>query len=68
MSDHPKIRGGSALKFGLVALSSAIAGGLAAAWWHRRTITKLQNPILSMDIQVAESREELEEAMEFREF
>jgi hypothetical protein len=25
-----------------VAAASALAGGLAAAWWYRKTITKLQ--------------------------
>lgn len=29
-------------KLGLVAAASALAGGLAAAWWHRKTLTKLR--------------------------
>jgi len=37
-------------KVGLVAISSAIVGGFAAAWWHRKTLAKLQNPILLADI------------------
>jgi hypothetical protein len=36
----PKIVG-----LGIVSVASAIAGGLAMAWWHRKTISKLQNPI-----------------------
>jgi hypothetical protein len=30
---------------GIVSAASAIAGGLAMAWWHRKTLAKLQNPI-----------------------
>jgi hypothetical protein len=26
---------------GIIAAASALAGGLAAAWWYRKTITKL---------------------------
>jgi len=33
------------LKLGLVSAASAIVGGLAAAWWYRKTLSKLQNPI-----------------------
>jgi hypothetical protein len=44
---HPR----SIWKLGILAASSALAGGLAASWWYRRTLTKLQNPILSDDIQ-----------------
>lgn len=29
-------------KLGLVAAASALAGGLAAAWWHRKTLAKLR--------------------------
>jgi hypothetical protein len=36
---------------GWIAVASAIAGGLAVAWWHRKTLSKLQNPILSADLQ-----------------
>jgi homoserine kinase len=35
-----------ALGLGLVSAASAIAGGLAVAWWYRKTLTKLQNPIV----------------------
>lgn len=30
---------------GLISAASAIAGGVAMAWWYRKTISKLQNPI-----------------------
>ncbi len=32
---------GSWLKLGAVAAVSAVAGGLAAAWWYRNTLKKL---------------------------
>jgi homoserine kinase len=34
-----------ALGLGLVSAASAIVGGVAVAWWYRKTLTKLQNPI-----------------------
>jgi anti-sigma factor RsiW len=30
------------LKLGALAAASALAGGLAAAWWHRKTLAKLR--------------------------
>jgi hypothetical protein len=30
------------VKVGLVAVGSALAGGLAAAWWYRKTLARLQ--------------------------
>src|SRR5579859_6896529 len=39
----------TALKLGLVSAASAIVGGLAAAWWYRRTLSKFQNPIAIED-------------------
>jgi hypothetical protein len=30
------------LKVGVVAAASALAGGLAAAWWYRKTLKKLR--------------------------
>ena len=44
------------LKVGLISVSSAVIGGLAAAWWYRKTLTKLQNPIIQDDIQKSESQ------------
>jgi hypothetical protein len=44
------------LKLGLISVSSAVIGGLAAAWWYRKTLTKLQNPINQEDIQKSESQ------------
>ena len=29
-------------KLGVVAAASALAGGLAAAWWYRKTLTKFR--------------------------
>jgi homoserine kinase len=48
-----------ALGLGLVSAASAIAGGMAVAWWYRKTLTKLQNPIVSDEILLSEpSRDE----------
>jgi hypothetical protein len=44
------------LKLGLISVSSAVIGGLAAAWWYRKTLTKLQNPIIQEDLQKSESQ------------
>jgi hypothetical protein len=33
---------GGLLRLGAVAVVSALAGGLAAAWWYRNTLKKLQ--------------------------
>jgi hypothetical protein len=30
------------VKVGFVAAASALAGGLAAAWWYKKTLSKLQ--------------------------
>ena len=38
------------LSFGLFSAASAIAGGLAVAWWYRKTLSKLQNPIEGTEI------------------
>jgi hypothetical protein len=43
------------LKLGLISASSALVGGFAAAWWYRKTLTKLQNPVIREDIQKSES-------------
>ena len=32
------------MKIAIVAATSALAGGLAAAWYYRRTVSLLQNP------------------------
>jgi hypothetical protein len=29
-------------KLGIIAVASALAGGLAAAWWYKKTLTRLQ--------------------------
>jgi hypothetical protein len=33
------------LGVGLISVASALAGGLTVAWWYRKTLAKLQNPI-----------------------
>lgn len=38
-----------AVGLGIVSAASALAGGLAMAWWHRKTLAKLQNPIATGD-------------------
>jgi hypothetical protein len=43
----PARRVSGVLGVGLVSAASAIAGGLAVAWWYRKTLVKLQNPIVS---------------------
>ena len=30
------------VRVGFVAVASAVAGGLAAAWWYRKTLSRLQ--------------------------
>jgi hypothetical protein len=45
---------------GLIAAVSALAGGLAVAWWHRKTLSKLQNPII-LDTQLDARFLEMEE-------
>jgi hypothetical protein len=32
---------GSLLKLGAVAITSALLGGIAAAWWYRKTVRRL---------------------------
>jgi hypothetical protein len=42
-----------ALGLGLISAASALAGGIAVAWWYRKTLTKLQNPIAAQDLELA---------------
>ena len=42
------------VSLGLLAATSALAGGLAVTWWHRKTLAKLQNPIIPPEIQKSE--------------
>jgi len=52
----------SLLKVGLISAASAVAGGLAAAWWYRKTLNKLQNPISSAVIpKLGDSAEDSED-------
>jgi hypothetical protein len=44
ISDKPTAAGdsrGGLLKLGAVAVASALLGGVAAAWWYRKTVQKL---------------------------
>jgi hypothetical protein len=45
-NENQKPQVSSVLKVGLISAVSALAGGLAAAWWYRKTLNKLQNPIV----------------------
>jgi hypothetical protein len=40
-SHSPGDSRGGLLKLGAVAVASALVGGIAAAWWYRKTILKL---------------------------
>jgi hypothetical protein len=40
-SQLPAERAHGWLKVGVIAAASVLAGGLAAAWWYRETLTKL---------------------------
>jgi hypothetical protein len=37
------------VKVGFVALASAMAGGLAAAWWYRKTVARLREAEAAAD-------------------
>jgi len=41
----PKMALSATVRVGLIAAASAVAGGLAVAWWHRKTLQRLNNPI-----------------------
>ena len=45
------------LRLGLLSAVSAVAGGLAVAWWYRKTLNKLQNPIVHGHLQKEEFQE-----------
>jgi hypothetical protein len=49
-NESRKAQGSGILKVGLISAASAVVGGLAAAWWYRKTLHKLQNPIVSTAI------------------
>jgi cytoskeletal protein RodZ len=56
-NDSSKRRAAKVLGLGLVSAASAVAGGLAVAWWYRKTLTKLQNPIVTAEFPKSESVE-----------
>jgi hypothetical protein len=58
-----KGRAAKVLGLGLVTAASAFAGGLAVAWWYRKTLTKLQNPIVVPEFPKLESPENDEETL-----
>jgi hypothetical protein len=39
-SDSPAPAGW--MKFGLIAMASAVLGGMATAWWYRKTLIRLR--------------------------
>ncbi len=43
----PEPRPADWLKVGMVAAASALAGGMAAAWFYRKTITRLRQAEIS---------------------
>jgi hypothetical protein len=45
-------------KVGLISASSALLGGVAVAWWHRKTLASLQNPIIQDDLQKSGSSQD----------
>lgn len=49
------------LGVGLISVASALAGGLTVAWWYRKTLSKLQNPITQSQIQKTELLENEED-------
>jgi hypothetical protein len=40
--EAPQAQHSGWLRVGAIAAGSALAGGLAAAWWHRKTLRKLR--------------------------
>jgi hypothetical protein len=48
------------VKVGLLAGASALAGGLAAAWWYRKTLSRLQEAEASDNPQIGISSETTE--------
>jgi hypothetical protein len=48
---------GRVVGLGLFSAASALAGGLAVAWWYRKTLNKLQNPIVTTEIPNLEAEE-----------
>jgi hypothetical protein len=58
-----KGRAAKVLGLGLITAASAFAGGLAVAWWYRKTLTKLQNPIVVPEFPKLESPENDEEML-----
>jgi hypothetical protein len=51
-------------KLGLISASSALVGGIAVAWWHRKTLARLQNPIYQDDLRKSEAQHEVDSESE----
>jgi hypothetical protein len=56
-NNSSKERAAQVLGLGLISAVSAFAGGLAVAWWYRKTLTKLQNPIAVAEFPKSEAQE-----------
>jgi cytoskeletal protein RodZ len=54
--ENPAGRIPRVLGLGFLSVASAAAGGLAVAWWYRKTLAKLQNPIEKSEIQESEAQ------------
>ena len=57
-------RPSKALGLGLISAVSALAGGMAVAWWYRKTLTKLQNPIAPVEFVAPELLENGDETVQ----
>ena len=53
--DKTSQRAVSLIKLGVVATASVALGGMAAAWYYRDTLKKLQNPVRSGNLPDSES-------------
>jgi hypothetical protein len=53
----PAKPGATPFGVGLISVVSAVAGGLTVAWWYRRTLSRLQNPIGSPSVPKSESED-----------
>jgi hypothetical protein len=63
LTNASKRRASRVIGLGLVSAASALAGGLAVAWWYRKTLTKLQNPIGIADLQKFELQQTEDEIL-----
>jgi hypothetical protein len=59
---NPRSEVSKGIGLGLVSALSAVAGGLAVVWWHRKTLTKLQNPILCTSAEPSDAGQIIQES------